>query len=69
MKELVSQKQTRCVSSVEATKRKEIKMRSVVKKVIFTFSLVGSIAAQAISVGKVDFEKKSVTGVDIELAS
>ena len=69
MKKLVSQKQTRCVSSVEATKRKEIKMRSVVKNVIFTFSLFGSIAAQAISVGKVDFEKKSVTGVEVELAS
>ena len=69
MKKLVSQKQTRCVSSVEATKRKEIKMRSAVKKVIFTFSLLGSIAAQAISVGKVDFEKKSVTGVEVELAS
>ena len=69
MKKLVSQKQTRCVSSVEATKRKEIKMRSAVKNVIFTFSLFGSVAAQAISVGKVDFEKKSVTGVDIELAS
>ena len=69
MKKLVSQKQTRCVSSVEATKRKEIKMRSAVKKVIFTFSLFGSIAAQAISVGKVDFEKKSVTGIEVELAS
>ena len=69
MKKLVSQKQTRCVSSVEATKRKEIKMRSVVKNVIFTFSLVGSIAAQAISVGNVDFEKKSITGVEVELAS
>ena len=44
-------------------------MRSVVKNVIFTFSLVASIAAQAISVGKVDFEKKSVTGVEVELAS
>ena len=44
-------------------------MRSAVKNVIFTFSLVGSIAAQAISVGKVDFEKKSVTGVEVELAS
>ena len=44
-------------------------MRSAVKKVIFTFSLVGSIAAQAISVGKVDFEKKSITGVEVELAS
>ena len=42
-------------------------MRSVVKNVIFTFSLVASIAAQAISVGKVDFEKKSVTGVEIDL--
>ena len=44
-------------------------MRSAVKNVIFTFSLVASIAAQAISVGKVDFEKKSVTGVEVELAS
>ena len=44
-------------------------MRSAVKKVIFTFSLVGSIAAQAISVGNVDFEKKSVTGIEVELAS
>lgn len=44
-------------------------MRSVVKNVIFTFSLVGSIAVQAISVGKVDFEKKSVTGIEVELAS
>ena len=69
MKKLVSQKQTRCVSSVEAIKRKEIKMRSAGKKVIFTFSLFGSIAAQAISVGKVDFEKKSITGVEVELAS
>ena len=69
MKKLVSQKHTRCVSSVEATKRKEIKMRSAVKKVIFTFSLFGSIAVQAISVGNVDFEKKSVTGIEVELAS
>ena len=44
-------------------------MRSAVKNVIFTFSLVASIAAQAISVGKVDFEKKSVTGIEVELAS
>ena len=42
-------------------------MRSAVKNVIFTFSLLGSIAAQAISVGKVDFEKKSITGVEVEL--
>ena len=69
MKKLVSQKQTRCVSSVEATKKRSTKMRSAVKKVIFTFSLVGSIAAQAISVGKVDFEKKSITGIEVELAS
>ena len=44
-------------------------MRSAVKNVIFTFSLVASIAAQAISVGKVDFEKKTVTGIEVELAS
>ena len=44
-------------------------MRSAVKNVIFTFSLVGSIAAQAISVGKVDFERKSITGIEVELAS
>lgn len=44
-------------------------MRSAVKNVIFTFGLVASIAVQAISVGKVDFEKKSVTGIEVELAS
>lgn len=44
-------------------------MRSAVKNIIFTFSFVGSIAAQAISVGKVDFEKKSITGVEVELGS